>query len=413
VAEASVSAESFTGTASRRLLREPPRTFSAIVTSSYPEVPVPKRDAPVLSRRALNRALLARQLLLQRRSDLTSLEVIEHLVGMQAQEPGNPYVALWSRLEPYDPNELSGLLAERAAVRMSLMRATIHLASADDAVALAPVLHPVHQRALRSSSPFLRQVEGIDVDALVAAGRSMLEAEPMPTAKLRDRLAERWPDFDATAMAYVVRYLVPLVQVPPRGLWRQSGRTMWAPLETWLGRPLADDSSPDVAVLRYLAAFGPASVADIRTWSGLGGLAAVVDRLRARLRIFRDERGRELLDVPDGLLPDPDLPAPVRFLPEYDNVVLSHDDRSRIAEPGIKPLFGTENGFWSPILVDGFVAARWKLRLEGVRATMRVAELTTITAADRAALEAEAANLVAFLAPDATSREVRTERAAT
>jgi hypothetical protein len=362
-------------------------------------------DGPVLGRRARNRALLERQLLLRRRRR-PAAEVVEHLVGLQAQEPRDPYVALWTRLEDFDPDELGGQVAGRQAVRTPLMRTTIHLVTARDCLALAPLLRPVLERGFWTGSPFGRQVKGADVDAVVAAGRALLDERPRTTAQLRALLAERWPDHDASSLAYAVRHLLPVVQVPPRGVWGQKGLATWAATETWLGRPLDPAPSIDRVVLRYLAAFGPASTMDVQTWSGLTRLREVTDRLRPRLATFRSEAGRELLDLPDAPRPDPDTPAPVRFLPQYDNVALSHADRSHVAGDAARH-WPSDDLHWSPVLVDGFVAGAWRLVRDGPAATLTVRLLGPVGPQDQAEVTEEGQRLLGFLAGDAGTREVR------
>jgi hypothetical protein len=351
----------------------------------------------VLSQRALNRALLARQLLLGREKR-SVLETIEHLVGMQAQVPGNPYIALWSRLDGFQPEELSRSIAGRQAVRTSLMRATIHLVTARDCLALRPVMQSVLERTFASSA-FARNIAAVDLEALLAAGRALLEEGPRTRAELRPLLAERWPGYDADSLAAAIGFLLPVVQVTPRGLWGKSGQATLTTVEAWLGRPLDPDRAPDEVVMRYLAAFGPATVADIRIWSRLTGLRAVIDRLRPRLLTFRDERGLELFDLPDAPRPDAETPAPPRFLPEYDNILLSHDDRGRIVGDirGLSMPAG-RGGELGSVLVDGFLGGMWRITRLGGKATLLIEMGGSLPKADQTAVADEGARLLAFVA---------------
>ena len=254
---------------------------------------------------------------------------------------------------------------------MTLLRGTLHLVSARDAVGLRPA-PPAGRRAAgpRVEPPATDLPASVDLAEVLAVFGDLLEERPRARAELVAAARERWPDRDADQLGYAM-YLLPTVQVTPRGLWGRSGRSAFMTLDAWLGRSQADRSgpTPEDLALRYLAAFGPASAADLRTWSGLPSSREIMERLRPRLRTFRDERGHELFDVPDAPLPAPDTPAPVRFLPEYDNLVLAHADRRRIVPEGVSPW--TEVG-WGTLLVDGFVAARWKLLTGKGRAELRV-----------------------------------------
>jgi hypothetical protein len=347
----------------------------------------------VLSQRALNRALLDRQFLLQRKA-LPATSAISHLVGLQAQAPNAPYVGLWSRLAGFEPRELASLITSRAVVRTSLMRVTIHLVTAEDCVGLRPVLQRVMERGW-ASSPFARNLVGVPLDELLPLGTKLLSESPRTRAELAPLLAERWPDRDPDSLVYANTHLTPLVQVPPRGVWGQTGPAAWTPVSTWLGRPVGTDPTPDTTVLRYLGAFGPASVMDAQTWSGLTRLRDVFSRLD--LVRFVDESGRELFDLPDAPRPSPDTPAPPRFLPEYDNVLLSHADRTRINPAKHRTPLPPGNGAtMGTLLVDGHYSATWKLTPEA----LLIKPLAPLSRQHTSDITEEATHLLHFIADD-------------
>lgn len=354
-------------------------------------------------KRDLNRALLARQMLLERRH-MSVLDAIEHLVGMQAQAPSPPHIGLWSRLAAFAFDAVGPLMTERRVLRMVLMRGTLHLVSARDARALRPLTQPLLDNYLRTRAADLA---GIDLDAVTAHARALLEDEPRTDKELRELLAERWPDDDPALLGWAVRCRLPLVQVPPRGIWGASGVARHTTLDTWLdGHPSAETTLDDV-VLRYLAAFGPASVQDVQQWSGLTRLGEVVERLRPELLEFRDENGRALYDVPDAPRPGGDAPAPVRFVPDFDNLLLSHADRARIiSEEHRKRVFTVNGIIRATFLVDGFVHGMWKIEKKRGEAVLRVDPFAPVPKRERAALEEEGLRLLAAGHPDAESYAV-------
>ena len=347
----------------------------------------------------MNRTTLGRQLLLER-AEHTPAAVMELLVGMQAQNPHDPYYALWSRLEEFDPESLSGMIERGEALRGALMRATLHISTTSDFLFLRSHLQETLAAVLGSTS-FAKDTAGMDRAALLDQGRTLLEEQPMTRADLGRALEERWPKVPGASMAQVVTYLLPLIQVPPRGLWGRSGAATWTTIETWVGSGLSNVSDFETIVMRYLAVFGPATISDMRVWSRLNGLRKVVDGMRDRLRTLRGEDGSELLDHPDAPILDEDTPAPPRFLPEYDNVLLGHSDRSRFFIPGIVPA-----GWVGNLLVDGVFSGWWRIVRNGKTSQLEVHLLRKVPRTELRAVEEEAERLHIFAASDATRREL-------
>ena len=343
-----------------------------------------------LGRRGLNRATLARQYLLDR-APVRAIDAIEHLGGMQSQAPLAPYIGLWTRLRDFDPHELSTLTETRRVVRLHLMRNTVHLVSARDALDWRTLFRPM--LAAEFGTRFRAGTNGVDVDAVLRHARGLLDEKPRTRAELGALLAPHWPDADPNALAYAATHHIPLCQVPPRGVWGAAGPAAWAPVESWLDAPLRTVPVDDL-VLRYLGAFGPATVADIQQWSGLTKLAEVVRRLP--LRTFRTESGQTLYDLPDAPRPEADTPAPPRFLPAYDNLLLSHRDRTRVIVDNrpvpLPPGNGADTGTF---LIDGVWRGTWRVDKQ----TLRIEPFTRLRPADQDALLAEATRLCAFLTP--------------
>ncbi|MFF7749505.1 winged helix DNA-binding domain-containing protein [Streptomyces sp. NPDC007971] len=350
--------------------------------------------APLLDTRALNRATLARQLLL-RRSPLCAEDALGHLLGLQAQNVKPPYYALAARLEDFAPEHLSRLMADRRAVRIVTLRSTIHTHTAEDCLTLRPLVQGARDRELTA---FRKGLAGVDLDRLAALARDLVEAEPRTMTQLRAALSTEWPHADPQSLAVAARCRLPLVQVTPRGLWSRSGQVALTTAEHWLDRPARPAPAPDAVVLRYLAAFGPASVKDMQTWAGLTRLKDVFERLRPWLLAFRDANGVELFDLPDAPRPDPGTPAPPRFLPEFDNLLLSHADRTRVVPPEYWGRSWTVNQAHRTLLVDGFLAGLWKPEGD----TLVIETFGTLTKARREDVLAEGARMMETMHPGAS-----------
>jgi len=365
-------------------------------------------SSEVLSREALNRATLARQLLLER-VRMTPYDAVRHLVGLQAQTPQSWYLSLWSRLADFDPIATGQLLVERRLVRLPVLRSTIHLVTDDDALSLRAFTQPMIDRSLRGV--WAQRLEGIDLAELDTEVRSLVAEAPRTPTELFRLLSVRWPGRDQLTLTNAARAVVPLVQVPPRGVWRRSGAVKLAALDVWLGRAVPATVDPEPIVLRYLAAFGPASVMDAQAWSGVTRLGEVFDRLRPRLRVFRDEAGRELFDLPDAPRPDPQTPAPVRFIADYDNLLLSHADRSRFIGDVERAAFTYQEGpIPGMILLDGTALGQWHLRRDKGSATTVLRLVRALSSDEEAAVSSEAHAMLHFIAPDATMHSVEFAR---
>ncbi|MGW7311271.1 winged helix DNA-binding domain-containing protein [Streptomyces sp. NPDC054835] len=352
----------------------------------------PKTTSPVLSTRALNRATLDRQLLLAP-SPLSAEQAVHHLVGLQAQNTKPPYYALAARLDGFRPEALSEVMESRAVARIVSLRSTVHTHTARDAVVLRRL---VQAGAIdRELHMFRKGLDGVDLDRLTALATAYVEERPRPPKDLRAHLLEVWPDADPLALTIAARCLLLMVQVTPRGLWRRSGQVSLTTVRAWFGEggvvdSVVDEGTLDETVLRYLGAFGPASVQDMQTWSGLTRLRPAFERLRSRLLVFRDEQGTELFDLPEASRPDEDTPAPARFLPEFDNLLLSHADRTRVVPADLRGRTWTGNQAHRVFLLDGFLAGLWRLDEGKERTTLTIEPFGALTRAQRAALTAEA-----------------------
>lgn len=362
-------------------------------------------DSP-LTLRALNRATLARQMLLAR-EQTPVLGAVEKLLALQAQQAKPPFIGLWSRVAGFERDALQVLLQRKEVVRATLMRGTLHLASAEDYRHLRASFTPLLEASV--ASVLRERAKGLDVAPLVKEARAFFDEVPRTFEALRDHLVARHPQNDERAMGFAVRMFLPLIQVPTETEWGYPGTTDFAVAESWLGAPLRAEADLSTLVQRYLAAFGPASVTDAQTWSGLKGLKSTFEALRPSLRTFRDEKGRELFDLPKAPRPDEDTAAPARFLPEFDSLVLGHEDRARLVDEAYRSKLITKNlRVPATFLVDGFIAGTWTVERKRAAATLVVEPFAPIKKKkDRDALVKEGEALLRFMEPEARTLEVR------
>jgi hypothetical protein len=284
------------------------------------------------------------------------------------------------------------------------MRGTIHLVSTKDYLATRAALQPALSRglaALRGKS------ENLDIPRVLESARDLFD-QPRTFEEVRDALVAQFPKTNERAMGYVARMLLQLVMVPTDDPWAYPANARFQLAESWLGKPVTSSEDASALLLRYFKAFGPATVADAQAWTGLQGLRPIVASLGAKLRVFKDERKRELFDVADATYPDPDTLAPIRFLQEFDNVLMGYQDRSRVLDAKHKPfvlLPGLRVA--ATVLVDGVVGATWKVERAKKRATIVVQLLAKTLKSTTKEIAAEAERVVAFLEPDSDDYDVR------
>ncbi len=357
-----------------------------------------------LTRRQLNRATLARQMLLVREK-VSAVDAVERLCGLQAQEAKPPFIGLWTRVDGFGRQDLHDALHKREVVRATLMRATLHLMSATDHAAFRDALQPVMTQAMRVLGA---RAKGLELRELVPAARALLAEEPRNFNELRAMLLEAFPHVNDRALGYAVRTNLPLVMVPTEERWAFPSVADFTLAETWLDQPLSDGGGPQALASRYLAAFGPASAADMQTWSGLQGMRSVLDGMRPQLSVFKDERGRYLFDLPDAPRPDEGVAAPPRFLPEFDNLVLAHEDRTRVLADEYRSSVVTKNlRVRATFMWDGFVRGTWDVERKKKSATLRMTPFQALPKRAANALADEGEALLRFVEDDATTFDVK------
>ncbi|GGJ50909.1 winged helix DNA-binding domain-containing protein [Deinococcus roseus] len=359
---------------------------------------------PMLSLKALNRATLQRQHLIGR-SGMPALDMVQHLIGLQAQMPNPPYVGLWTRLQNFEKEDLTRLIKQKQVVRAALMRSTLHLVSGQDYLQLRPLIKTVLERQYLGSHG--KQMVGLDPLEVTRAGRELLSQTPLNNQELGRALQQKWPDRDAQALGYAVRNFEGLIHVPPAGTWGDHRSPLLVPGEVYLDAELDPKPSLGNLLLRYLQAFGPATLKDMTVWSGLTHLKPALTEIQPALQVYRDEQGKELFDLAEVILPDPETPIPPKFLPDFDNILLSHADRSRIMAPDFKARVFTSNGIIrATVLIDGFVQGIWKVQQNKKRASLQIEMFQTIAAADQDLLQEEGQKLLHWMTPDAEKHEL-------
>ncbi len=357
---------------------------------------------------ALNRATLARQLLLARKR-IPVPKAVSQLLAVQAQLARPPFIALWSRLEGFTREMLSAALHGRTVVRATMMRGTLHLVTTADYVALRGSLQPGLDAGLLSILG--ERLEKTDMTRVSEKAAAFFEA-PHSFDDARRYLVAQFPDGDERAMGYAVRLRLPLVQVPMTGApWAFPGQADFVSAHAWIGRSPEPPCGVEVLVQRYLAAYGPATVKGAQTWLGMPGVKEAIERLRPSLRVFQGPKKAELYDLPSAPRPPADTPAPVRFLADYDNILIARADERLLAAAHRRAVFLPGLRVLPTFLVNGRVAGTWAIeRAKGI-ATLSLSAFGPMSRAVRGELEEEGEALARFIEPDSRTLSVKIEHA--
>lgn len=355
--------------------------------------------AETITLRGLNRAFLARQMLLER-AEAAAEAAIERVLGLQGQEAKHPFVALWTRLKGFKREDLLGPIGARRIVRATWARATLHLVTRNDYLALRAAFQPVLTAAMLG----IFKNRGVDLDTppILAAARRLYGQGPMTFGAMRAALQAAFPGIDERMLGYAVRMSLALIVADEDTPFGFKADPRFGPAEDWLGAPPQGEARPEALLRRYLAGYGPATVADFQSWSGLAGQKTTAEALRGELAAFTDERGREMFDLPGAERPDEDVPAPPRLLAEFDTALLGHADRGRIVPERYRKALQSNNlRVPSVVLVDGVVAGAWKVAVQRGRAVATIQLFEEVSRADKQALAREAATAAKFLEPAA------------
>ena len=359
----------------------------------------------ILTTRQLNRATLARQMLLER-SDMRIVDAVRFLGGLQAQQSNDPYIGLWSRLNGFTHEALTALIVNRTLARATTMRGTLHLHTADDLVGFRALVQGFLIAQWKSN--FLRRFGTEDKAKVHRAGVRVLDKGPITSGDLGKQLREKFPTAEPIALSVLLQMSETLVQVPPTRLWGNGSAPKLVRVENWL-----PDAKPTLSridlVRRYLAAYGPASINDMQIWCRLTKLSVEFKALEKELVVFEGEDGRVLYDLPDAPWPAADTPAPVRFLPLYDNVYLGYDNRRRmLMEEDLKRL-NLFTDFKPSVLIDGVIAAGWVVSRKKDAVRLEIEPYHKLSKKQVRELEAEGEAFLRFMEEGAASYTVEVQ----